>query len=299
MKREEAKNIKLNTPFPDDPLISATKKNDLYKMKELIASGDGDVDCVEWHGRRGLEHAVRSVEALELLVQHGFKLTQRSLCNFIAYAVGSDPEAKKRREILAAFIELGAPIDGEPEIQPTVGSLRPDNDEAPITVAMRWGRHKFMATLLEKGADPNNVEPYNQNTPMHELAAHWDYWDLGKEISADANSRKACDLLLKYGATPSTCYNKDGNTALHVAALYRVSGAFSYLVGKGMCLLQPNLRGVTPLTLCKLKSASHVPKKAATPNAFEEVYHECFSAHYGVNQSTGEVFRKPAGMALG
>jgi len=105
--------------------------------------------------------------------------------------------------------------------------------ETPLASAVRSRNRLSVKTLLELGADPN-VEDSNGFTPLHTAV------DLGEtELVALLLESKRCDI--------NKVSKKEGNTALHLAAMRGSVDAIEILIEHGASPNARNQKLITPL----------------------------------------------------
>ena len=295
MNRQEAKNVRAGTPFPDDPLFSATSNDDIAEIKRLLITGKGDINCVTWAYGKGLPCFVQSHDALDVILENGLIVDERTLINFIQHKITrSYPETDFECEVLEKLIKWGAPIDGSSEAAQIKEFYEYQaNRLAPIVKCFFESNLRFMEILLRNGANPSieDLGSTTRFTPLHWNVMHWHHWHPVHKEDDDTDSMRTCDLLIEYGADPYR-FDIDGNTPIHLAAKYCLIRPFEYLAQHGVSLLQLNGEGRSILYLAGNRHREANALHGSTSADFKKSYNKTFSCFYTTDLDTGEIVRK-------
>lgn len=126
---------------------------------------------------------------------------------------------------------------------PTIGA-------PPLWLAARFGQPEAMRALMAAGAKVTG--PSKDGTPILVAAAQGTRRvepGFTRDLADDERRvAETVEIALGLGASPDAA-NKDGNTALHVAAQRRLKSVIRLLVDKGAPLDQKNAKGLTPVAL--------------------------------------------------
>jgi ankyrin repeat protein len=261
------------------PLHVAALHNKLEMIEFLIASG-AEIDQLDSHGCTALYRA--------LVHEHGA----------IAYELlkaGADPKRSSPvgRSALYLAIEKNLlqvvrmlltdfrlPIN-EPTSAENIDSL-------PISVALIYRCHDILHLLIELGADVNQPESVNENTPLATAICLDDYWAVNFLLQHQADP---C-LPVSNGRLPLYVAIEKGNTEiirlllsdprvnihdsvspleekpLHVAVAWQQADAISTLLELGADELVQDGRGQTPLDLAKELSSA-----ASSSSSLLQIFH--------------------------
>ncbi|MBQ0167816.1 MAG: ankyrin repeat domain-containing protein [Treponema sp.] len=220
---------------------------------------------VEWQNNEAIDNCIRKHISLSVVDNYGN--TPLSMC----YAHADDIEYIR---LAAKLIEGGAsPLRGsfdyfEDSVKTRNPTLRFDDGQTPLHMAVIEGQSGIVEYLIEKGAQIN-AKDISGATPLHE-AVRYGRTDIASTLLAAGGNANAQDslgktplliitpqdaqletyqLLLKYGGNPNA---KDlyGDTPLHIATMTGVSTEIlSCLYLSGADIDERNKAGVTPLSM--------------------------------------------------
>ncbi len=217
---------------------------------------------VMYENREGIEYAISSGLPLSVKDNKGISplLLAYSQKNYVSVDIAA-------KLILGnAAPERGTYSFFEDAIKMRNPSLRLDEGQTPIHLAVILGEKYIAEYLLEQGAQPN-AKDSSGATALHE-AVRYGYADIVKELisyGADVNTQDTLgktplliitpedtqfeiyEALLSNGADINAT-DSFGDTALHIASLTEAKlEVLEFLVSKGADINERNKKGVTPL----------------------------------------------------
>jgi len=121
---------------------------------------------------------------------------------------------------------------------------------SPLWLAARYAQPSVMRLLMAGGAKA--IGPNKAGTPLVVAAAQGTRRvepGFTRDLAEDERLiSEAVELALGLGADVNQA-NKDGNTALHIAAQRRMKAVIRLLVGKGAAVDQKNVKGLAPISM--------------------------------------------------
>ena len=246
------KNRKLTNAYMM-PIHYACLSGNIDAVKYLIRKG-AKIDDEDFNESIGVHFACKSGSKVLAEYLFGEKLISINKQNFkgqrcihfasmsgsvelvaflISNGVSPNEQTKKGKTPLTYSIKYG-----HEELVKYLYSKGAENStmtQKPIFIAINYGQHKLIPTLIEYGADPN--EQYiNGNTPIH--------------IAAMKSNLDAINLLCEFG-TFINAQNNDGNTALHIAVLNSWAEGIKLLIERGCSQSIENRKYQRPPDLAK------------------------------------------------
>jgi uncharacterized protein len=261
------------------PLHVAALHNKLEMIEFLLASG-AEVDQVDNHGCTALYRALvhgHGAIAYELLHAGADPNRSSSIGRSALYTAIEKNLPKVVRMLL---IDCQLPIN-EPTSQEHIDSL-------PISVALIFRCHDILHLLIELGANVNQPEPVNENTPLITAICLDDYWAVNFLLQHHAdpclpvsNGRLPLYVAIEKGNTEiirlllsdprvsiHDSVSATGEKPLHVAVTWQQADAISTLLDLGADEDSVDDRGQTPLDLAKELSLA-----ASSSSSLLQIFH--------------------------
>ena len=243
------------------PLLFAAREGVAESARLLLKAG-ADVNVQAADGTSALALAAMSgqTEVAEVLIEHGADLNAADS----GYAPLHAAVLRADQQLLETLIAKGANLN----VRLTKGTWarRAHNDYAfdkftvgatPFALSAREGEAEMMRALAAAGADM--TVPLNDGRMALHLAAEGEQRARrGGTFSVNADTKinreperralAAMTVLLELGADVNAA-GRDGQTAMHVAALKRFNSVIEFLVQKGATLQAKDAAGATALVL--------------------------------------------------
>ena len=241
-----------NAEFRDDrgtALLPLAARAGRVEVVQLLLGKGADVNAtafLEGAGKTALMEAALNnrPEVVKLLIDAGAYIDQQEAET--GFTALSHASSQSNEDVVRALLENGANPN-----------LRAHNGWSPLYQAARFAYVDTARALLDAGADVDL--PDNDGlTPLMVAIIR------GRVI--DLSVGRITTLLLLRGADPNR-QDKDGNTALHHAALSGMTDAVPILIEHGASLAVKNRQGKTPLDLAAYDLTRETMRAAATKAA--------------------------------
>ncbi len=211
-------------------LVGSLERSDIPAALRLLESFPGDPDQLRVFGQPALFYALdrNQPELLDALLRRGADPNQHRRDGRTPLLVAIDARAWDMaiRLLRANASASTAGPDGRTPLEALLSAWRLNDGQA-------LRRCELLSVLLEHGADPFAAWSGPEAISVAE-------WALRNEFG------EAADLLLT-NAPAKLVYTPNGQTALHLAALWARTNAFEFLLQAGWDVNQTNLHGLTPL----------------------------------------------------
>lgn len=197
---------------------------------ELLATFGADIQASTSNNRNALHlaAALKQPDMLEMLINMGLKPKEKLTdSNDSPLAIAAQ---KNKVDHMRLLLDAGADT----------------TDRKALIYAFRYSQNDAVSTLIEYGFDLHQTDDYYHNTPLH--------------MVANNGNMQLLSLVLKHGGVGLDAKNKDGDTALHLAAYSGYAMIVEALIKAGASLDIDNNEGLSAADVALKRDKAPVAK---------------------------------------